>query len=415
MNITLSLAPHKLIKPCLIMALVVSLTALSTSLKADTGTCGGQSITLPFTDVPAANIFFCSIAEAFFAGLTNGTGTGSTYSPSANVNREQMAAFITRTLDQSLKRGSRRAALGQWWRPNSETDLATTTVGDIPSSVKSDGISLWVANLGGNTVMRIDAATGGLTGTWTGATQAQDILVAKGKVFVLGQSGSLFQIDPTQAPGAISPPFVTGLGAICKQLAFDGSNLWGTSAASNHVFKVALNPVGSQFFTADFVDPNGIFFDGSNIWVTDNGDDTLKKLNADGTVATTVSLPGAGFTGFVAFDGINLWVPGSADRLFVVRIKDSGGNPVGTPSVLATLTGNGLLNPTAAAFDGERVLVMNDAAAPNAGVSLWKAADLSPLGSLATTNPTVGVCSDGINFWFTLNLGPGTPGKLARF
>jgi len=81
-------------------------TFVSTRLEADTGTCGGATITLPFTDVAASNIFFCSIAEAFFSGLTNGT-SATTYSPDDPVSRQQMAAFTTRTLDQSLKRGQR--------------------------------------------------------------------------------------------------------------------------------------------------------------------------------------------------------------------------------------------------------------------------------------------------------------------
>jgi DNA-binding beta-propeller fold protein YncE len=70
--------------------------------------------------------------------------------------------------------------------------------------------------------------------------------------------------------------------------------------------------------------------------------------------------------------------------------------------VLATLTGNGLNQPVTAAFDGERILVTNFG---GNSVSLWKAADLSPLGSVSTgasTRPT-GACSDGLNFWITLN------------
>ena len=46
-------------------------------------------------------------------------------------------------------------------------------------------------------------------------------------------------------------------------------------------------------------------------------------------------------------------------------------------------------------------------------LALWKAADLSPLGSITTgpgTQP-VGVCSDGIHFWVVL----GFTGQLARF
>src|SRR5687768_2780033 len=92
----------------LLLAVVLALTLASTQMRADTGTCSGQSLTLPFNDVPAANAFFCQIAQAYFTGLTNGT-TATTYSPSVTVTREQMAAFITRTQDSALKRGSRRA------------------------------------------------------------------------------------------------------------------------------------------------------------------------------------------------------------------------------------------------------------------------------------------------------------------
>jgi len=81
--------------------------------------------------------FFCQIAEAFFSGLTNGT-SATTFSPSQNVTREQMAAFTTRTMDQSLKRGSRRAALKQFWTPTSEVGLGLTTVGTTPLLVESD-------------------------------------------------------------------------------------------------------------------------------------------------------------------------------------------------------------------------------------------------------------------------------------
>jgi len=46
-------------------------------------------------------------------------------------------------------------------------------------------------------------------------------------------------------------------------------------------------------------------------------------------------------------------------------------------------------------------------------VSLWKAADLTVIGTFGTgggTHPS-GACSDGINFWVTLN----STGRLVRF
>jgi hypothetical protein len=78
--------------------------------------------------------------------------------------------------------------------------------------------------------------------------------------------------------------------------------------------------------------------------------------------------------------------------------------------VLATLTGNGLNLPSQAAFDGERILVTNEF---GNSISLWKPADMTPIGSFSTgadTMPT-GVCSDGINFWITLQ----QTNQLARF
>jgi hypothetical protein len=111
----------------MLISLMVTLTVLSSKMKADTGSCGGVSITLPFTDV-MASFFFCQIAAAYFSGLTIGT-SATTYSPSENVNREQMAAFITRTLDQSLKRGSERAVTNEWFTPQDANILTLTTVG----------------------------------------------------------------------------------------------------------------------------------------------------------------------------------------------------------------------------------------------------------------------------------------------
>jgi hypothetical protein len=174
-----------------VAVMIAGLTAASTYLRADTGTCGGASITLPFTDLPSTNIFFCAIAEAYFSALTNGT-TPTTYGPSANVLREQMAAFITRTLDQSLKRGSRRAALNQFWTPTLHFDSVGMTnfpSGGALGQVQSDGTDLWVAGFGDNTVYRVRASDGRILETWTGATNAYGVLVARGYVFVTGLTG----------------------------------------------------------------------------------------------------------------------------------------------------------------------------------------------------------------------------------
>src|SRR5580765_8410587 len=146
---------EKLRSAVILCLTIVVLLFTSSLLPADTGTCGGAMVTMPFTDV-AGNGFFCQISEAYFSGLTNGTSP-TTYSPSDSVPREQMAAFVTRTQDSALRRGSRRAALGQWSTPSAVPLTGRTTL-PSPHDVASDGQDLWVANINTSNVSRVQAS-----------------------------------------------------------------------------------------------------------------------------------------------------------------------------------------------------------------------------------------------------------------
>jgi hypothetical protein len=395
------------VRSFVLISLMASLTVLSTRLQADTGNCGGVTITLPFNDVMASP-FFCQIAAAYFSGLTNGT-TATTYSPTDTVTREQMAAFISRTMDQSLKRGSKRAVAKKWWTPQGVNNLTLTDVGDTPEAVEFDGTDLWVANFFGDTVMRIRPGDGKLLDTWTGATRAAAIVAALGKIFIIGQSNpsTLYMIDPAQPAGAVTT-LTTSLGAGVSDIAFDGSRIW-TANAIGSVSIVSFNPTSVTTVSSGFTTLGGIVYDGSNIWVTDFNTNALHKLNANGSIAQTITMGTRPL--HPVFDGTNLWVPNSdSNSLTVVRVKDAVGNPLANAFVLATLTGNGLSEPNSVAFDGERILAANRL---NSSVSLWKASDLTPLGNVSTgaSSGPSGACSDGLNFWITL----GTTHKLARF
>src|SRR6266545_5353191 len=112
------------------------------------GVCG------PFSDT--ANDAFCPfVLEVFYTGITTGT-TATTYSPADNVTRLQMAAFLSRTVDGVLKRGSGDAALKKFWTTQGEASLGLTTIGTNPVRVESDGLDIWVSYF--NSVSRVRAS-----------------------------------------------------------------------------------------------------------------------------------------------------------------------------------------------------------------------------------------------------------------
>jgi hypothetical protein len=356
----------------------------------------------PFVDVGAGPPNFCPfILEIYSLGITAGTSE-TTYAPNDPVTRGQMAVFIAKSFDQSLRRGSRRAALGQWWTPQSDAALGRTPVGAAPSAVRSDGADLWVAQgFPTHAVTRVRASDGRVLETWTGATRAIDVIVAMGGVFAAGNTnpGQLYRIDPTQPAGAVTTVADT-LGASPNALAFDGARFW-TANDSGSVSIVTPGPALPWSVTTvstGFTQVRGIAFDGTSIWVTDTSAGLL-RLDAGGAIVQTVHVaPPVG----LVFDGANVWVAGNSSELTVVRAS--------TGDVVGTLTGNGLDGATRVAFDGERILVTNG---NGSSVSLWKAADLTPLGSYSTgagSSPT-GACSDGVNFWIAL----GGRAELARF
>jgi hypothetical protein len=408
MNTRLNANQHILYRAVVLVLFIALLAVTSSRLRADTGSCGGQTITLPFTDV-MGNSFFCFIAQIYFQGITLGTSS-NTYSPSNNVRRDQMAAFLARTQNSALNRGSRRAALNQFWTlrplyntPQGAGTLGTTTVGSAPNLVASDGADLWVANFTSGSVSQVHGSDGKLLGTWTGAPGAYGVLVALGRVFVTGRinPGNLYVIDPSQPAGAVTT-LSNGLGVLPKGIAFDGRRIWTANDGSVSI----ITPDFPSFMVTNvggFGDLEGILYDGANIWVTEAGPPgQLKKLDSSGTVVDTAAV--GSFPRHLIYDGTNIWVPNhDSDSVSVVRATDG--------EVLATLTGNGLFSPHSAAFDGQRILITHNMTAGS--VSLFRATDFAPLGSFLTGVNTLprGACSDGLHFWIALS----QSNKLARF
>jgi len=361
----------------------------------------------PFTDV--SPLFCPYVLEAYYTGITAGTSP-TTFSPDTPITRGQAAVFVTKGLNQALARGSRRAALGRWWTttPHWDIGMGVTTVGSFPRAVACDGSDVWVTNFFDNTVSRVRASDGVLLETWTGvgtASQAESTLIAMGKVLALSgglDGGDLYTIDPSQPAGAAT--LVANIGNGARSMAFDGSRVFVTNAGglAGDVYLSIVTPGSAPPWAVQKIHDashsliGSLLFDGANMWLAGS---SLLRLDAAGAVVQEV--PIGGTLASMAYDGSNLWIAGSAGLMMV---------QASTGTVVATLSGNGLNSPVGVAFDGERMLATN---AIDDTVSLFRAADLAPLGSFPAGTSSIPnqACSDGINFWVTLS----GKNQLARY
>jgi hypothetical protein len=388
---------------CLLLVAGLELVA-SNSTAFASQPCGTGSYPFPYTDVASVTDPFCpGIMEAYVTGVSKGT-TPTTFSPNDNVTRLQMTTFLQRSIDLGLRRNSWRASAEQWWVPQNHINVQTISLAGAPVLCKPDRDSIWVAV--GSTVVRIEASTGKVLGTWTGANGATGILVAEGLVFVTGtlSPGVIYVIDPTAPPGAVSTLPTTGaaIGNNPRGIAFDGAHIWTANGGSSVSIITLLYPSPSTVSTigTGFMQPFGMVFDGSHMWVADLNANALFKLDGSGNIVQTVSTGGA--PAFPVFDGTNIWVPdssGGSGTVAVTVVQASTG------AVVASITGDGSNKmdiPATAAFDGERILVTNQGAIVSS-VTLFKAADLSLIGNIPTVQPgnPYGACSDGLNFWVT--------------
>src|SRR5262245_15673762 len=330
------------------------------------GTCG------PFVDT--ANDAFCPfIFEVFVLGITTGT-TATTFDPTSAVNRTQMAAFLSRTVDRTLQRANHRAAQRRFWTQGNSLLIGKAAVGGPAYLCECDGTDVWAGD-NGSFVYRFRGSDGRLLEAYSGANKPTGVLAVGGRIYVTGYTqpaGALYMINPTLGGGAVTT-LATNLGAEPFGIAYDGSRIWTANdlGSMSIVTPAAVLPWTVTTVTAGFSFPQSVVFDGAGVWVPDDSGTPgkLLKVDANAAILQTVTIGTA--PGVAVFDGNNIWVPNrSSESVSVVKTS--------TGAVLATLTGNGLATPQAAAFDGQRILVTNY---NGQSVSLWKAADFTALGS----------------------------------
>ncbi len=272
------------------------------------------------------------------------------------------------------------------------------SVSPQPVRIASDGKDLWVASPNSATVQRVRASDGTVLETRTGAERAGDVLVAMGRVFVVGTTvpGKLYAIDPRSHEGPVTTVLET-LPAYPHDLAFDGARIW-TANVSGSVSILTPSDSGSwtvRTLPIQFKRPSDILYDGTYMWVSDFEAGRMYKLDGSGNVIQTIEVISPTK---MAFDGTNIWVPNYG--LSTVTVISAA-----TGQVVKKLERNGLMHPTYTAFDGENISVSNPS---GHYVSFWRASDFTPVGYLkvareeSNTTPTAAY-GDKTGFWICLS------------
>ncbi len=307
-------------------------------------------------------------ATGVFTGAFSGDGSGLTNLSSSQIanggiNREQIALL-------------------KWYAANQTTSFATP---GGSSGVVFDGASIWVANLGPNSVSKLRASDGAVLGTFPVGDSPVAVAFDGANIWVGNQNSR--NVNKLRASdGTVLGTFAVGTTIRHLGVAFDGTNIWVTNNGDNSVSKLRASdgavlgtfPVGAN--------PFGVAFDGANIWVTNNGDNTVSKLQAASGMGLG-TFPVGSFPAGVAFDGINIWVATQGDNT-VSKLRASDGAPLGTFTV-----GSG---PIAVAFDGASIWVTNQLANT---VSKLRASDGAPLGTFPVGTFPYGIAFDGANIW----------------
>lgn len=270
---------------------------------------------------------------------------------------------------------------------------ATIAVGDFPRGIAFDGTNIWVANIAGNSVTKIDPTTNTVLETITVAGNPNGIAFDGTSVWVtcLG-SGSVSKINVTT--NVVTGPFTVGSSP--QGIAFDGTHMWVANSVSNNVHKINIttNAVSGPFSVGNF--PESVAFDGANIWVTNTSSGTVSKINPT-TNAVSSPIPVGTSPYGIAFDGNSILVTNSGDDA-VVRINPTT-NAVSSPILVGDA-------PTYIAFDGTSVWV-------STAVGLYRI-NLVDTVSGPFTGGGNGIAFDGSNLWVS-NAGNDTVSKLIPF
>jgi YVTN family beta-propeller protein len=235
-------------------------------------------------------------------------------------------------------------------------------VGVMPSAIAVGEGSVWVANLDGQTLSRVDPTTRALQGTISLGATPTGVAVGAGSVWTAnGLLGTVSRIDPgvnsvsatipdvaprsnagTIAIGEGAVWFASGIGTIAKidparnhvtgngivgvspsAIAVGEGSVWVANAGDNTVSRVNPRTTGVVRTISVGRRPRGVAVGDGAVWVADESDDLVTRIDAASSSVTTISV-GDGPTG-IAFGLGAVWVANGGDGT-VSRIDPATGH-----------------------------------------------------------------------------------------
>jgi YVTN family beta-propeller protein len=227
---------------------------------------------------------------------------------------------------------------------------AVENVGVTPSAIAVGEGSVWVANLDGETVSRVDPNTRALAGTISIGATPTGLAIGAGSVWTAnGLLGTVSRIDPgvnsvsatisnvaprssagTVAVGEGGVWFASGIGTIAKidparnqvsgngiagvspsAIAVGEGSVWVANAGDNTVSRVNPRTTGVVRTITVGRRPRGIAVGDGALWVADQADDLVTRIDAASNSVTTIPV-GKGPTG-IAFGLGAVWVANGGD------------------------------------------------------------------------------------------------------
>ncbi len=227
---------------------------------------------------------------AGISGSTDGTGTAALFDSPHGITSDGKNLYVADTHNHTIRKIDISTGLVSTLAGTARLMGATDGIGSdarfyYPSSITTDGTSLYVADTNNSTIRQVLITTGAVT-------------------TLAGQAG---QIDSFDGYG-ISALFNYPIG-----ITIDGTNLFIVDTGNSTIRKlvIATGEVSTLAGTAGtfgstdgtgasalFNYPQGIVSDGVNLYVTDNGNATIRQIViSSGQVSTLAGI--AGKRGFV--------------------------------------------------------------------------------------------------------------------